>query len=157
MVFTNNKLNGKVLESLDSLSEIKADIMIKSIGYQSAPINGAPFDNKRCIIPHIKGRVLDCGTLINGLYVAGWAKRGPVGIIDATLRDAKETFMVINEDIYSGALKTKPEIAQDLFPADHITYSEWQRINQYEINAGQDLNKIREKITSRNKMLNFTK
>jgi len=24
-----------------------------------------------------------------GLYVAGWAKRGPVGIIDATLRDAK--------------------------------------------------------------------
>ena len=26
---------------------------------------------------------------IPGTYVAGWAKRGPVGIIDATLRDTK--------------------------------------------------------------------
>jgi len=36
---------------------------------------------------------------IPGIYVAGWAKRGPVGIIDATLRDTKQTFGVLKHHL----------------------------------------------------------
>ena len=60
------------------------------------PIKGAPFDERTNTIPHDKGCVKhENGKLDHGLYVAGWVKRGPVGIIDATLRDASETYKTI--------------------------------------------------------------
>ena len=37
--------------------------------------------------------------MIVGLYVCGWLKRGPAGIIDATLRDTKETFGLLRHHI----------------------------------------------------------
>lgn len=48
------------------------------------------------MVRNIKGRVVyQNEKAVKGMYVAGWAKRGPVGIIDATLRDSKETFIMI--------------------------------------------------------------
>jgi NADPH-dependent glutamate synthase beta subunit-like oxidoreductase len=78
------------------LSDLKCDVLVKSIGYKSLAIEGAPFDEKTNTIPHEKGCVKrQNGHLDHGLYVAGWVKRGPVGIIDATLRDASETYKTI--------------------------------------------------------------
>ena len=42
-----------------------------------------------------------------GLYCAGWVKRGPVGIIDATLRDSMETFKMIKHHLESDMLPEK--------------------------------------------------
>jgi adrenodoxin-NADP+ reductase len=42
--------------------------------------------------------------MLPGLYVCGWLKRGPVGIIDATLRDTKETFGVLRHHIETDLL-----------------------------------------------------
>lgn len=53
---------------------------------------GLPFDHKKSIVPHEHGNVVDPengNKPIPGVFVAGWAKRGPVGIVDATLRDTK--------------------------------------------------------------------
>ena len=47
------------------------------------------------------------GNLIKGLYVCGWAKRGPSGIIDATLRDTHETFTMIKNHLKNDILDTK--------------------------------------------------
>ena len=78
------------------LSDLKCDVLVKSIGYKSLPIVGLPFDERTGTIPHEKGCVKgEDGNIIPGLYAAGWVKRGPVGIIDATLRDASETYKVI--------------------------------------------------------------
>jgi ferredoxin/flavodoxin---NADP+ reductase len=81
--------------------KIGADILIKSIGYASTPMPGAPFNERTKTIPHEFGCVVDPATkeTLPGLYVCGWAKRGPVGIIDATLRDTKETFGVLRHHI----------------------------------------------------------
>ena len=75
-------------------SDLKCDAFIKSIGYKSLRIPGLPFDERRHTIPHSYGCIEDTNTkqLLVGLYCAGWVKRGPVGIIDATLRDTMETF-----------------------------------------------------------------
>jgi len=88
-------------EKLDQIS-IKSDLIIKSIGYQTSPIIGLPFDYKKNILPHEHGCVIDPeneNKPIPGVYVAGWAKRGPVGIIDATLRDTKQTFGVLKHHL----------------------------------------------------------
>lgn len=84
--------------------KIDADIVIKSIGYKTIKMEGVPFDERKSTVPHEFGCVVDQGKPSVGLYVAGWAKRGPVGIIDATLRDAKETFGMIRHHLESDQL-----------------------------------------------------
>ena len=42
--------------------------------------------------------------MIPGLYAAGWAKRGATGIVDATLRDTKQTFGVIRHHLEANML-----------------------------------------------------
>ena len=61
-----------------------------------------PFDFKTCTFPNEFGCVVEKGVPVPGLYVAGWAKRGPSGIIDATLRDAMETFRIIRHHVQAG-------------------------------------------------------
>ena len=62
---------------------------------------GVPFDTKKNIIPSEFGCVIDPETkkMDIGLYCAGWVKRGPVGIIDSTLRDSMDTFRVIKHHL----------------------------------------------------------
>lgn len=46
------------------------------------------------MVPNIRGRVLSSSDLAkpeDGLYVCGWLKRGPTGIIATNLYDAEET------------------------------------------------------------------
>ena len=75
---------------------------------------GVPYDEDKFIVPNDKGAVIDEeGNMIKGLYVAGWAKRGPNGIIDATLRDSLETFRMIKSHIESNFLESKISSAED--------------------------------------------
>ena len=69
-------------------------------------MDGVPFDTKKNIIPHEFGCVKNKdGSLEVGLYCAGWVKRGPVGIIDATLRDSMDTFRIIKHHIDNNLIK----------------------------------------------------
>jgi len=78
-------------------------------------MSGVPFDQKRCVIPHEFGCVKDpdSGKLELGLYVAGWIKRGPVGIIDATLRDSMETFRMLKHHLETDQLPEKTGSIED--------------------------------------------
>ena len=76
---------------------------------------GVPFDTKRHVIPQEFGCVIDPETkkMDIGLYCAGWVKRGPVGIIDATLRDSMDTFRVIKYHLDCDVLPSKiPEASE---------------------------------------------
>lgn len=165
MAFSQNKLEGAMNEQRavgdESLGpvNIDADIVIKSIGYKSLPVTGVPFDHRKSIIPHDFGCVADPekgNEIIPGLYVAGWAKRGPVGIIDATLRDTKETFGVLKHHLESAMLSEKTtsldEIAQ-ILPEAHVTFKNWLKVDQEEVQKGAELNKVREKILDRSEMI----
>ncbi|KAL8223223.1 hypothetical protein R6Q57_020622 [Mikania cordata] len=50
------------------------------------------------IVPNIRGRVLSSSVVDqpveDGLYVCGWLKRGPTGIIATNLYDAEETVSI---------------------------------------------------------------
>ena len=75
------------------------------MGYRSTPLEGAPFDEARGVIPNARGRVEGGAPwrggagggagggvgLYKGLYVTGWLKRGPTGVILTNVSDAAET------------------------------------------------------------------
>ena len=76
--------------------EFNSTVAFRSIGYKSEPLPGLstlgiPFDVQRGIISNQFGRVaaaMDNGGVnlpLPGLYVAGWVKRGPTGVIASTM------------------------------------------------------------------------
>ena len=122
---------------------------------------GVPFDKRRNVIPHHFGCVKDIATekLQVGLYCAGWVKRGPVGIIDATLRDSMETFRMIKHhlegDLLPEKLTSRDEVVSMLGSNLEriITMDKWEKIRDYEIDAGKAKGKLKEKILDKAEML----
>jgi NADPH-dependent glutamate synthase beta subunit-like oxidoreductase len=140
---------------------LHCDVLIKSIGYKSLEMPGVPFDTKRNVIPNSFGCVKDptSSKLEVGLYCAGWVKRGPVGIIDATLRDSMETFRIIKHhlegDLLPERLTPREEIVEMLGPdlGEIVTMEKWVKIRDFEIEAGKADGKLKEKILGKAEML----
>ncbi|MGW7488851.1 FAD-dependent oxidoreductase [Streptomyces sp. NPDC054786] len=71
--------------------DIEGQLVLRSVGYRGTPQPGLPFDGTTGTVPHQAGRVLQDGTPLPGVYVAGWIKRGPTGVIGTNRPCAKET------------------------------------------------------------------
>lgn len=67
-------------EQTDETFTIPCELLLQSVGYRSLPIDGAPYDAKRGVIPSLSGRVVDetMQKMLPATYVAGWLKRGSV-------------------------------------------------------------------------------
>lgn len=63
------------------ITELPAQLIVRSVGYRGVPLAGVEVDARTGTIPNEEGRVLRDGTPVPGVYVAGWIKRGPTGII----------------------------------------------------------------------------
>ena len=90
------------------VEEIKCDLLLTAVGYKSLPLEGVPFDSKTNTIPNLNGRVQalsKCDStdtvMLPRVYVTGWCKRGPVGIVGSNIVDAKETVNSVIEDLTS--------------------------------------------------------
>src|ERR1700678_249681 len=85
------------------LETLDAQMVLRSVGYQSVPLPGVPFDERASVVPNALGRVL-CpdGSPLPGEYVAGWLKRGPTGVIGTNKSDAAETVRCLLEDLAGG-------------------------------------------------------
>ena len=80
--------------------EIEAQLVVRSVGYRGVGLPGVPFDSRRNVIPNTDGRVVDdSGAVVPGLYVAGWIKRGPTGIIGTNKKDAGATVASLLADL----------------------------------------------------------
>ncbi|XP_017982065.1 PREDICTED: NADPH:adrenodoxin oxidoreductase, mitochondrial [Theobroma cacao] len=148
--------------------DLACGIVLKSIGYKSVPVDGLPFDNQKGVVPNIKGRVLsdnsgDPTLLENGLYVCGWLKRGPTGIIGTNLYCAEETVASVSEDLEQGVLASTtslPKLGQEglLQILDDrnvrvVPFSAWENIDEEEKRLGSLINKPREKLTTWEELL----
>jgi ferredoxin--NADP+ reductase len=79
---------------------IDAQLVVRSVGYRGVGLPGVPFDSRRNVIPNSDGRVTDdAGAVVPGLYVAGWIKRGPTGIIGTSKKDAAATAASVLADL----------------------------------------------------------
>eukprot|EP00850_Spirogloea_muscicola_P017157 SM000144S00705 [mRNA] locus=s144:360499:365389:- [translate_table: standard] len=162
---------------LGEFEDIPCGLVLRSIGYKSIPVTGLHFDHAKGIVPNRLGRVLrevpseqqddvgGWGTKAehydDGLYVVGWLKRGPTGVIATNLIDAEETVASIAEDSWAGRL---PRPASDCgrlqllnrladSGARPVDLAGWQRIDAEEVWRGALAGKPREKIVSTADML----
>lgn len=90
------------LESAGRSEILEVQLVLRSAGYRGVPIPGLPFDPATGTIPNDAGRVLRDGKPSGGQqtreYVAGWAKRGPTGVIGTNRSDAADTVRSVAAD-----------------------------------------------------------
>jgi ferredoxin--NADP+ reductase len=160
--FQKNRLDGKPFEqaavATDELLTIKCGLVFSSIGYRGRPIEDVPFDPRRGIVANRKGRVERDGIAVEGLYVTGWLKRGPTGIIGTNRADSIETVQQILEDLANRGLESKR--GRSLLVASLsrksvsvVGLQDWLEIDAVERTRGQEAGKPREKFTRVAEML----
>ena len=117
---------------------------MRAVGYRSLPLPELPFDDRGGVIPNLGGRVLDParGETIPGLYVAGWVKRGPTGLIGSNKPDGLETAQAMLADRATTALAPAADCAAiDETLAAHgvrvVDFPAWQRLDRLEIERGR--------------------
>jgi ferredoxin--NADP+ reductase len=125
---------------------IPCGIVFRSVGYRGVGLPGLPFDERSGTIPNEGGRVEP------GLYVAGWIKRGPSGVIGTNKKDATETVALLLEDAKAGELgRTTDNRLEDLLEergAEAVLYAGWESIDRAERTAGEPHGRPRIKLCS---------
>ncbi|RBM21717.1 NADP oxidoreductase [Prauserella sp. PE36] len=107
---------------------LPVDLAVSAIGFRGRPLPGLPFDDATATVPHEKGRVAP------GLYVTGWIKRGPTGVIGANKACAQETAETLLADV-------PPDDNDDHDPAPTtglrvVTWPGWLGIDRAETALG---------------------
>lgn len=135
------------------------EAVYRAVGYMSSHLADLPFDHHAGVVPHDAGRVLDMdGIAIEGTYVTGWVKRGPIGLIGHTKSDASETIASLLTDLPGLAPR---EVADpDAILAhlsdrgtDYTTWQEWERLDAHEIALGAEQGRERVKVVPREDMI----
>ncbi|MFI0423796.1 FAD-dependent oxidoreductase [Spongiactinospora sp. 9N601] len=115
---------------------IPAGMVLRSVGYQSVPLPGVPFDERSATVPNTAGRIAP------GQYVAGWLKRGPTGVIGTNKSDAAETVRTLLADL-AAEPAAPPAVRLDDLLAERgvrpITYAEWLSIEAAEAERARSL------------------
>ena len=122
---------------------IKCGLVITAIGYQAQGIDGVPYENGKVV--NTDGRVSE------NLYVVGWAKRGPSGVIGTNKSDAAAVIELLVEDLMSP--KNTGDISELLTHQVVVSQEHWQMINEAEVAAGEPHGKPRKKSVSRDELL----
>lgn len=146
-----------------SFEDLPAGLVVVAAGYEGRSLPGVPFSQKTKTVPHLDGRVLDKdgGDVVPGLYVAGWIKRGPTGLIGTNKACAKETVASMLEDVFHEpprpALEPEIEIEIESLLRKRgvrvVTYEDWKRIDGVEKLAGEVAGRVRAKLTTTEEML----
>jgi ferredoxin--NADP+ reductase len=138
---------------------IPCGLVFRSVGYHGVELPGVPFDKRSGTIPNDGGRVLDASaTPLPGVYVAGWIKRGPTGVIGTNKKDATETVELLLEDARAGRLPARARSAtlDDLLAergVEVVTYVGWEAIDAGERAAGGPQGRPRVKLCTWDELL----
>jgi ferredoxin--NADP+ reductase len=145
------KGDGKVEEVIfqrtggDETFSIKCGLVITAIGYEAASLEGIPYE---------RGKVVnEEGYVGENLYVVGWAKRGPSGVIGTNKSDAADVMKLLVSQL--GEPKSTGDITEIITHNKVVTQLHWQQINAAEVAAGEPLGKPRKKAVSREELLNL--
>jgi ferredoxin--NADP+ reductase len=128
----------------DETFSIKCGLVITAIGYEAASLEGIPYE---------KGKVVNTDGRVNeNIYVVGWAKRGPSGVIGTNKSDAADVMKLLVEDL--GTPKSSGDITDVITHNRVVTQQHWQAINAAEVAAGEPLGKPRRKFVDHEELLN---
>ena len=131
----SSHVEGVVFSTPTGDKTIKCGLAVTAIGYNALDIPGIPFENGKVV--NVDGRVK------GNMYVVGWAKRGPSGVIGTNKSDATSVIELLGKDL--SAPKNKDDISDLLKGKLVVTQKDWEAINAAEIAAGEPLSKPRRK------------
>jgi ferredoxin--NADP+ reductase len=127
----------------DEKFSVKCGLVITAIGYEAASIPGIPYQSGKVV--NTDGRVNE------NLYVVGWAKRGPSGVIGTNKSDASDVMKLLVEDLKSA--KDNGDVSDLLKDKKFVSQNHWEAINAAEVAAGEPLGKPRKKAVLREELL----
>ena len=142
-ILGTDRVEGVVYSTPNGDVTIKCGLVITAIGYQAQGIDGVPYENGKVV--NTDGRVKD------NLYVVGWAKRGPSGVIGTNKSDAAAVIELLVSDLKSP--KNTGDISELITHQVVVTQELWQKINEAEVAAGEPLGKPRRKSIAREELL----
>lgn len=132
--------NGQVrAEAIGTSSTLETGLVLRSVGYRGRATPGLPFDDNRGVLPNQHGRVTDPQTQqpLPGVYVTGWIKRGPSGVIGTNKVCAQQTVGSLLQD--ASSLRTRaltPAAALESLLAARqpqaVDYLGWKAIDRSE-------------------------
>jgi ferredoxin--NADP+ reductase len=131
-----------------AIGDIDCGLVFRSVGRRTAPLAGVPYDDLRGVHANIEGRVADGSSVIVGLYVCGWSKRGPSGTIGTNRGCGLATAEVVLADLPARAgqrsgdpdallARLRPRVARI------VSYRDWGAIDAAEKQRGAVLGKPR--------------
>jgi ferredoxin/flavodoxin---NADP+ reductase len=130
---------------------LSCGIVFRSVGYRGVALPGVPFDEETGTIPNDRGRVSP------GLYVAGWIKRGPSGVIGTNKKDATETVELLLEDLREAPRKDRSADEVEALLLERgvrlVVYEGWTSIDDVERAAGEKLGRPRIKLCTWDELL----
>ena len=142
-ILGTDRVEGVVYSTPNGDVTIKCGLVITAIGYQAHGIEGIPYENGKVV--NNDGRVHE------NLYVVGWAKRGPSGVIGTNKSDAAAVMQLLVEDLKSP--KNAGDISELLTHQVVVSQEHWQKINEAEVAAGEAKGKPRVKSVERTELL----
>ncbi|MBV8064635.1 MAG: NADP oxidoreductase, partial [Actinobacteria bacterium] len=135
----------------DERETLECGLVFRSVGYRGVELPGVPFDEKAGVIPNEDGRVAP------GVYVAGWIKRGPTGVIGTNKKDATETVEHLLGDLRDaprkGAAAADVDALLDERGVRRVVYDGWLAIDEQERGAGEPLGRPRVKLCTWDELL----
>ncbi len=150
---------GLTAEGTGQRSTLPVGLVVRAVGYRSLPLPEVPFDERAGIVPNAAGRVRDAsGATLPGLYVAGWVKRGPTGLIGSNKPDGAETAAAMVADLPATAPAPEPAPAAiDRRLAERgvrvVDFAGWKRLDRLEVERGKAAGRPRVKLGSLAEML----
>ena len=139
-IIGEGKVEGIVYSTPNGDVTIACDLVITAIGYEATEIPGVKYESGK--IANIDGRVTG-----SNMYVVGWAKRGPSGVIGTNKSDAAEVVKLLISDLKDA--KVAGDISE-LISSNHeiVDQAYWVRINGAELAAGEARGKPRVKAVT---------
>lgn len=152
VIFERTRTEGGHVTGTGVFERVPCGLVIAAIGYRTSALDGVPFDSGRGLYPNDDGRIEP------GLYVVGWAKRGPVGVIGTNRPDGA----LCAEQILADARAAEPRSLRlgrsglERYLASRgvrsITFDDWLKIDAAEV-AGAHKPAPRRKFTTLGEML----
>ncbi|HSR72048.1 MAG TPA: FAD-dependent oxidoreductase, partial [Kiloniellales bacterium] len=113
--------------------EIPCGLVVAAIGYRMRGFEGLPMDDSVGVVANRDGRVDE------GLYVVGWAMRGPVGVIGTNKHDGDRVAEHIRADLPAGRKpgRTALEALLQRRGRRWVGFDDWLRIEAAEVSAAR--------------------
>jgi ferredoxin--NADP+ reductase len=146
----------------DDTQQLPVGLVFRSVGYKGKALPGVPFDERTGVVPNLRGHVVEQAgstATVPGLYVAGWIKRGPQGIIGTNKLCATDTVTQLLADVAAGDVPVLPEggsSIDQLLAERGVTvtsWADWQTLDTAEQARGAASGRPRLKITNVQEML----